>query len=123
MKQLIIIAHGSKKADSNQEVTNLANLIKAQMDGQYQEVSSAFQELASPDIASAVSEAKAAGVTHIDFFPYFLVAGKHVSFDLPTIIAEAQAKHSELTMRVLPYLGSLKGLSNLIIEAITPEAE
>lgn len=118
MKQLIVIAHGSKKASSNQEVTSLAERLKQQMSEQYQDVKAAFQELCSPSISQAVLEAKQAGTKQIDFFPYFLVAGKHVSLDLPKLIAEAQQQYPEIKMRTLPYLGAMENLSLFISQSL-----
>ena len=118
MNHLIIIAHGSRKSESNLEVLALAAQLKKKLSGNYSEVNAAFQELALPNIATAVANAKLAGATRIDLFPYFLVAGKHVSFDLPKLIKQIQMSNKELQIQMLPYLGALPNLSDFIAHSI-----
>ena len=77
MTSLLIIAHGSRRAASNDEVRALAAAVRTQPGQAYAHVDAAFLELAEPSIATGLAELAAKGATEIVAFPYFLAAGTH----------------------------------------------
>ena len=85
MNALVLIAHGSKRALSNEEFLKLANEIKDK-DTSFTKIEGAFLELASPSIEEVSEKLISQNISKIYFYPYFLNSGKHVSVDLPEIM-------------------------------------
>ena len=118
MKALLIVAHGSRRKESNDEVRRLAIRIDENSGPAFKLVSSAFLEISSPQIDSAVADLIDAGAKEIKVFPYFLAAGTHVANDIPNLIKEEETNHPDVHFEILPHLGALQGISTLIINQI-----
>ncbi|MDP1645618.1 MAG: CbiX/SirB N-terminal domain-containing protein [Thiobacillus sp.] len=106
MSSLLTIAHGSRRAASNDEVRQLADAVRAQPGQAYAHVETAFLELAEPSIPDGLVALVGKGATEIVAFPYFLAAGTHVAQDIPDAIAEFTAKHPEVAVRLTQHLGA-----------------
>jgi sirohydrochlorin ferrochelatase len=115
MASLLIIAHGSRRAASNDEVRRLAEQVRAQPGQIYRHVEAAFLELAEPGIADGLAKLAARGETEIVAFPYFLAAGTHVAQDIPDAIAEFSASHAAVKVRLTPHLGASATLPAAIL--------
>ncbi len=118
MRSLLLIAHGSRRDASNDEVRGLATAVSAHMDGRYDRVGCAFLELAEPGIAAAIDREVDAGATEVVCFPYFLAAGHHVIRDVPEIVEAARERHPGVTIRLERYLGAQHRLAQLIAELV-----
>lgn len=118
MKALLIIAHGSRRKDSNDEVRRLADRIRENSGPSFDLVTSAFLEISSPQMDSAIADLAEEGVTEIVVFPYFLAAGTHVVNDIPRIVGEEKANHPKINFEILPHLGALQGISSLVLSHI-----
>ena len=115
MTSLLIIAHGSRRAASNEEVRALAAAVRAQPGQAYAHVETAFLELAEPSIPAGLEALAAKGATEIVAFPYFLAAGTHVAHDIPAAIAAFGADHPEVKVRLTPHLGAAAALPAAIL--------
>lgn len=115
MPSLLIIAHGSRRAASNDEVRALADAVRTQPGQAYAHVEAAFLELAEPSIAEGLAALAAKGATEIVAFPYFLAAGTHVAQDIPEAIAEFSASHPGVAVRLAPHLGASAALPAAIL--------
>jgi sirohydrochlorin ferrochelatase len=115
MPSLLIIAHGSRRAASNDEVRALADAVRAQPGQAYDPVETAFLELAEPAIPDGLAALAARGATEIVAFAYFLAAGTHVAHDIPEAIAEFGAAHPGVQVRLTPHLGASAALPGAIL--------
>ncbi len=115
MPSLLIIAHGSRRAASNDEVRALADAVRAQPGQAYDHVEAAFLELAEPGIPEGLTDLAAKGATDIVAFPYFLAAGTHVAQDIPEAIAEFAARHPGVKVRLAQHLGASAALPAAIL--------
>jgi len=116
MRALLLVAHGSRRMESNQEVRELTERLRARAGGRFDWVGHAFLELAEPSIPEAVSAATAAGARQVLLLPYFLSAGRHVVKDIPDEVATALREHPEVSVQVAPYLGAMAGVSDLLLD-------
>jgi len=114
-KQLLLIAHGSRRQASNDEVRQLAERVAAQRGPDIDAVEVAFLELAEPSIPEGLARCVANGATEIVVFPYFLAAGTHVVGDIPEAVAAFQAEHPHVRIRVTPHLGASDALAGAIL--------
>lgn len=118
MKSLVLVAHGSRVAASNEEVRRLAGALSSMVAGRYQRVEAAFLELAQPSIEEAVDMAVAAGAKSVLVLPYFLAAGKHVSHDIPVVVQKCRAAYPAIDIRLADYLGSQPALVELLARSV-----
>ena len=122
MKTLLIIAHGSRRKESNEEVRQLADRVATNSGDAFDRVASSFLEISSPQIDSAIADLAEAGATEIAVFPYFLAAGTHVANDIPRLIDEEKEKYPQIKFTILPHLGALKGISTLILNHLNADS-
>ena len=73
MNALLILAHGSRKKRSNDEVQSLAQRYEVAYPDQFDAVYAGFMELAQPDIHMTIRTAIDAGATQLTILPYFLI--------------------------------------------------
>ncbi|MEL7088927.1 MAG: CbiX/SirB N-terminal domain-containing protein, partial [Planctomycetota bacterium] len=80
---VIICDHGSRRAQSNDSLKEVAKLFAARFADQLPEavVEPAHMELAMPDIAAAYGSCVERGANHIVILPFFLARGKHWTRD------------------------------------------
>ena len=115
MKGLILVAHGSRREASNDEVRELAGRLSRQP-GNYDLVRPAFLELAEPSIPDAIQAAVDNGATRVVILPYFLSAGRHVVKDIPAEVEKAREVLPGVDIHILPYLGIAEGIPALLNE-------
>lgn len=114
MKTLLIVAHGSRREASNQEVRALARRVEGLAGLSFDRVAIGFLELAEPSVPAALEACIAQGASAVTIFPYFLAAGRHVTSDIPVAIAPIRQRHPGVRIDVLAHLGAAAGLPELI---------
>ena len=118
MKHALIIAHGSRRMASNDEVREVTRRFSLQEHG-FDQVHCAFLELDEPNIPQGLLSAIEEGATEIIILPYFLSAGRHVSEDIPAQIAPVQNDYPQVAIKIAPYLGA----SSVIPEILLSQAK
>lgn len=114
MRALVIVAHGSRRASSNDEVRALVDLMRPQANG-FDQVQCAFLELAEPSIPDGINAVIAAGAMEVVVLPYFLSAGRHVAEDIPGFVTQSQQQHPGVRIRIAPYLGTASELPQTLL--------
>lgn len=114
MKQLLIVAHGSRREASNEEIRTLASQVAKYLQLPVDTVQVAFLELATPSIETALKECFQQGTTEVKVLPYFLSSGTHVVNDLPGEIAAAQEIWPNKIIKLLPHIGAADSMISLI---------
>jgi sirohydrochlorin ferrochelatase len=122
MKSLLLVAHGSRRAESNDEVRQLALQLEASANGQFDQIACAFLELAEPSIPDGLRAAIRAGATEVTVLPYFLSAGRHVVTDIPGEVNIIRAESPEVKIILAPYLGASPAVVDLLLGLATGEA-
>ena len=111
---LVLVAHGSRRASSNDEVRRVAVQLAEQAGDHYEMVHAAFLELAEPLIPDGVQQCIDNGMEEVVVQPYFLSAGRHVVEDIPAEVAKVD-NTGGATVRIAPYLGSAEGLATILL--------
>lgn len=114
MKYLLIVAHGSRRMASNDEVREVARRFDLQ-DHRFDKVGTAFLELDKPSIPQGLVYAIEQGASEIIVLPYFLSAGRHVSEDIPAEIASVQKNYLNVTIKIAPYLGASDRMPEILL--------
>lgn len=116
MKTLLLVAHGSRRDASNDEVRALARRLQVQAQAAFDAVSCAFLELAEPSIPDGLRESIAAGAREVVVVPYFLSAGRHVATDIPYEVDTVRAEYPGIAITLAPYLGAAPELAGLLLK-------
>lgn len=111
---LILAAHGSRAEQANQEVVSLAARLALRLESAFQGVRPAFLEIAAPSIPQALDAAVSDGATDIVVLPYFLAGGRHVTSDIPRLVAAKRREHAGVQIRLAPYLGTAPELEAVL---------
>ena len=115
MKVLLLIAHGSRREASNQEIRDLAMRLAELAGPDFFTVVPSFLELAEPDIQTGVNLCVEAGATQIVAVPYFLAAGRNVVTDIPEELEAAHRRYPQIDLRQSDYLGSHASLPGMLL--------
>ena len=116
MKSLLVIAHGSRRQASNDEVRQLVDRIAGKAGDNFDHIGAAFLELAEPSIPDGIRTCVEKGSNEIIVLPYFLSAGRHVVEDIPGEVDSVRGEFPDVCINVIPYLGSLDAIADIMLE-------
>lgn len=143
MRALLLVAHGSRRAESNQEIAQLAgkigSLIKTRHTlsdssaepaagesyrQSFDVIEYAFLEMAKPGIEDAIACLVAGGVSSIVVLPYFLAKGAHVASDIPEVVDRARLANPSVAIEISLYFGAAEAVPELLVQlALTSNFE
>ncbi|TFH30355.1 MAG: hypothetical protein E4H00_05300, partial [Myxococcales bacterium] len=102
-------------AEANQLLDEVAALVGQRL-GTGRIVEPAHMEIAEPTIAQAFARCVEQGATRVVVHPFMLAPGRHVTEDLPRLIAEAAAPHDGVTFAMAAPLGSHAGVIDAVVD-------
>ena len=111
---IIIVDHGSRRAQSNELLEEVAVQFGKRFAERYEIVEPAHMEIAEPSIATAYAACVKRGATRVVVCPFFLGPGKHWTGDIPRLAREAAADYPGTTYHVTMPLG----LDDLILDLL-----
>ncbi|WP_395691431.1 sirohydrochlorin chelatase [Nocardioides sp.] len=100
---LVALAHGSRDPRSAATIKALVDEVRAMRPDL--RIEQAFLELAKPSFTTVVDRLVKAGHDEIVVVPLLLTEAYHAKVDVPSAIAEAQARHEGLGIRATRILG------------------
>ncbi|MCG8382299.1 MAG: CbiX/SirB N-terminal domain-containing protein [Gammaproteobacteria bacterium] len=119
MKKWLIIAHGSRLDESNQEVIQLSQSLAATLNVKQKDIHYAFLELARPSIPEGLQNCINEGGTHIVVLPYFLTNGTHVKNDIPHIIRTEKEKYAHVKIDLCQHIGAVDSIKSVILDQLS----
>ena len=108
---ILIVGHGSRREEANQDVREAARQIGLR--GDFPLVSAAFLEITRPTIREGFAALIAQGARHIIVHPYFLSPGRHTRGDIPVEVRAAASLYDAVSYRITEPLAAHR----LVIEA------
>lgn len=114
MSSLLVVAHGSRREASNEEVRELVQQL-CTVDISHERIECAFLELAKPSIPEGLRQLIRAGASEIVVLPYFLSAGRHVVTDIPHEVNQVRDEYPAVSIHIAPYLGAAAGITRLLL--------
>ena len=112
---VILVDHGSRKAEANDMLIEVARKYKTLYNIEI--VEAAHMELSEPSISTAFKKCVDQGAQRIICHPFFLSKGRHVQEDIPNMMREAAAEHA--TIREVEYsITEPLGVQEKILELI-----
>ena len=118
MKALIILAHGSRRLESNQEIYSLTEEVRKKARDYFKIIKYAFLELTEPQLLTVIDEIMDKDVEEITVLPYFLNSGNHVKQDVPEIIDAAIEKYPKCRFTITSCIGMNEGMAGLILSHV-----
>lgn len=115
---IIIVDHGSRRAESNQMLEELARLFARRFADRFQIVEPAHMELCEPSIETAYAACVKRGATRIVCVPYFLSYGRHITRDIPSLLSQAARNHPGTEYQLVEPLG----IDDLMLELLFKRA-
>jgi len=116
VRSLLLVAHGSRRAESNAEIGRLRERLARAAAGRFDIVEHAFLELADPLIPEGIERCLAQGASSVQVVPYFLARGTHVAEDIPEQVAIKQREYPDRDIRITDYLGTSEALVDVLVE-------
>ncbi len=113
-KALIIVAHGSRKDSSNEEVKALGEKVRSLQIKNYAFVMTAFLEFAAPSLEESMHSCIEKDASEIVILPYFLASGNHVTRDIPEVVQNIQASYPQVKITLKEHVGSSSGMVKLL---------
>jgi sirohydrochlorin ferrochelatase len=113
MRSILLVDHGSVREEANHMLLCAASLLQ-QMVGDDVIVGFAHMELAEPTIAQGFANCVRDGASEVIVFPYMLSPGKHVTRDVPRLVAEAALEFPNVSYRMTQAFGIHEKLAELI---------
>lgn len=114
MTSLLIVAHGSRRNQANRTIQELAKRVVYHLPMNLDDVQVGFLEFSQPSVQSCIDACFNNGSHQLLVLPYFLAQGNHVSKDIPNEIAAAKRKWPNKQIHLLPHIGEMEDMSNLI---------
>ena len=114
MKALVIIAHGSRREESNHEIEYLTNEVRNLVKNEFEIVEYSFLEMAKPLLIDTIENVISKEASEITIFPYFLNSGVHIKNDIPHIVEKMREKHPDCIFKLSLPIGAYKGMAEII---------
>lgn len=106
MKALILVAHGSRQKEANDDFQTLVAAVAARVGHGFDLVRHGFLEMAEPELSAVIREVVEQGALSVKIVPYFLGPGSHVSRDIPALVTAAEEVHPQVRFVVTSHLGA-----------------
>lgn len=113
---LLLIAHGSRRAEANAELVAIADTLRDR--GDWRHIQPSYLELAEPNIAKGGELCVNAGANAVVMLPYFLSPGRHMVEDLTAARDELAGRFPQVGFTLAAALGS----HPLILDALVDRA-
>lgn len=124
---ILLFAHGARDPAWAQPFEAVAQKLAERGQAQGLEVTLAFLEFMSPDIAAAGADLAARGCTEVSVVPLFLGAGGHVRKDLPLLVDALAAAHPQVRWRLRAAVGEtdilIQGMADAAWSLAHPSAQ
>lgn len=120
-KGFLVIAHGSRRDEANQQVFTLVNRLRDYF--QTDMFEGAFMEIASPSIKEGIKTLFEKGAEELIVSPFFLFIGMHYSKDVPALIREAIEEIDKgITFKMLKPVGMHPNVFDLLNDILYEDA-
>lgn len=116
MDGVLILAHGSKRTETEKILNSLTNKVK-DITGEsliYQ----AYLQFSQQNLEVGVDYLVDRGATKIKVIPMFLFDGAHVAEDIPNELNEIRKKHPGIEVKLSRHLGDDDRIADIIADRI-----
>ena len=113
---VLLIAHGSRRAEANDDLVKLAELVSVR--GLYAFVEVSYLEVTTPTILDGGRKCVTRGATRVLMLPYFLSAGVHVAMDLQSFRQKLADEFPNVEFVLCPHLGLHPLMADIVLDRL-----
>jgi sirohydrochlorin ferrochelatase len=114
-RAILLVDHGSLRAEANQNVVAVARLVQEQV-GPEVVVLACHMSLAEPTVEQGIARCAEYEVEQITVHPFMLAEGRHVREDIPRMVQEISKQYPAISFSITAPLGSHPLLAALVLE-------
>lgn len=111
---IVLVDHGSRAAAANEMLHELVDAVQSRSGSV--PIYPAHMELATPTVADAINAAVADGARHVIVVPFFLARGRHVTADIPALVADAVRRHQGVTFDIREPVGTHPAIADVVVD-------
>lgn len=115
-KAILLIAHGSRRAEANNDLLRLADMVRERKPDGFSIVEVGFLELAEPDVPAGFAKCVEHGAAEVRIVPFFLSMGVHMANDLAELKEQFHRDYPTITVDVRPPLGLHDKVVDVVLE-------
>jgi sirohydrochlorin ferrochelatase len=116
MNGILILAHGSKRQETERTLHSLVEKVKAKSGEKL--VCPAYLQFSEQNLEAGIDELVKKGATSISIVPMFLFDGIHVTQDIPEELSEIRKKHPGISIAMSKHLGDDDRIADIIVDRI-----
>ena len=116
MKGILILAHGSKRVETENIVESIAQKVRDKTGETL--VLPAYLQFSELNLETGVEKLIAAGSTDIRIMPMFLFDGIHVTEDIPNELKEIRKKHPRISIQMSHHIGDDDRIADIVIDRV-----
>jgi len=116
MNGILILAHGSKRQETEQTLNSLVSKVKQKTGEKL--VVPAYLQFSEQNLKAGIEQLIDSGANDIKVVPMFLFDGVHVTQDIPEELNAIMAKHPGIKIRMSKHLGDDDRIAEIIADRI-----
>lgn len=116
MNGILILAHGSKRQETEEIVNSLVEKVKAKTGEKL--VYPAYLQFSEQNLEKCIDLLVESGAKNIKIMPMFIFDGVHVTQDIPNELAEIKTKYPEINIDMSRHIGDDDKLADIIVDRI-----
>lgn len=117
MEGILILAHGSKREETEKIVDSLVEKVKKKSGKEL--VCPAYLQFSKDSLDSGIERLVSGGATKIKVVPMFIFDGVHVTEDIPKELEEIKSKYPGVDIRMSRHIGDDDRLADIIVDRIS----
>lgn len=118
---ILLIAHGSRRAEANNDLYRLAEMVRERRPAGVEIVDVGFLEVTQPDIPTGFAKCVEAGATEVRIVPYFLSMGRHMAEDLAELKEQFARDYPTVVVDIRAPLGLHEKVVDVILDRCSPQ--
>ncbi|MCR4436336.1 MAG: CbiX/SirB N-terminal domain-containing protein [Clostridiales bacterium] len=116
MKGILILAHGSKRLETERIVNSLVEKVKSKTGETL--VYPAFLQFSDQNLEKGVDYLVKEGADHIRIMPMFLFDGVHVTQDIPNELETIKARYPGVEIKMAAHIGDDDRIADIIVDRV-----
>lgn len=116
MNGILILAHGSKRVETEKILNSLVNKVKEKSGESL--VYPSYLQFSEQNLEVGIEHLIKSGATAIKVMPMFLFNGVHVTEDIPNELNAIKAKYPGIDIRLTGFIGDDDRIAEIIIDRV-----
>lgn len=116
MKGILILAHGSKRVQTQKILDSLTKKVISK--SKINLVESAYLQFSEKDLKKGIECLLEKGATNIKVMPMFLFDGIHVTQDIPNELEEIKGQYPNVEINLTDHIGDDDRIADIIIDRV-----